>query len=779
MPVRILRFEKNDTLALPRPDTGRGLWKVERRVREGYVLSSKAGDPDRLWTHDEIFDAYSADRLEHWPCNLQGLDEALAEMLQTELEGWSPRKIFEARCREEYVLRVEVLRARGVAAKTAYRRAAKVVFRARRAKWAREAERIDAVEQAERNSTRRKARPTALSTAAPVQTFELGEFSVRNWFLDWKKGGEDIRALIAKTHRRGHHGRRYECRLDDQVDERQPLCVYGAMAWVARSVYMQVPRVTKRYAFKRLTELCQAEGFPTVSDTTFYTFLRTHYTEFEEFRARYGPRAAYLKYHIFERRALPDRALEEVEVDHTLLDVFVTDDQGRKARPWLTVLICRATKMILGIHISFEVPSYASLSRAIIHAMSPKDLSGMPEVKNDWPCHGVFSMLITDRGLEFLSESLQRAGRDLRFAVVNLPGRMPHLKGTVERFFGTLGIRVLTHMEGCTLSRTDQYYDPKAEARFTLSELTAKIVKWIVDDYHQTKHDTLNAAPITRWRELAEDPVMGGVRAVGRFSRLVMLMGERFRRTISNVGIHFDGHIYASNELALMRRRRGGLTGKVELLADVTDRGHIWVLDAHEKRWIIVPAVNQRAAKGLNKIAARLVMRVARKLVGRGEEVTDDVLEKAREICDREARTANTRAALRYCSRGALATNVLGNASILPILCGAWMPSKEEDDETGQGVLFPDLPGSEAIRSERDQGMSPAQGSADGDGAPIPSGAAKTSAPAPSEAAPTTTTLVETERVMVDAEADKAKPRTGASLAALLASRSSQVRTLI
>lgn len=59
MAAKSLRFEKGDTLALPGPEGKRGLWTVERRVRSGYVLASKSGEPDRLWTHEEIYEVYS------------------------------------------------------------------------------------------------------------------------------------------------------------------------------------------------------------------------------------------------------------------------------------------------------------------------------------------------------------------------------------------------------------------------------------------------------------------------------------------------------------------------------------------------------------------------------------------------------------------------------------------------------------------------------------------------------------------------------------------------
>ena len=176
---------------------------------------------------------------------------------------------------------------------------------------------------------------------------------------------------------------------------------------------------------------------------------------------------------------------------------------------------------------------------------------------------------------------------------------------------------------------------------------------------------------------------------MGSFSRLVMLMGERVRRKISNVGIHFENNIYASLELASMRKRRGGLAKDVQILADPTDRGHLWVLDTNSKQWIVVPAVNQRISGGLNKFASRVVMRMARKIAGKNEEITDAIMIDARERCEREARSAKNRKALRFFSDGAMATNLVGNNGILSVLISPGPRSQPAPEF--QGVLFPEL----------------------------------------------------------------------------------------
>lgn len=468
------------------------------------------------------------------------------------------------------------------------------------------------------------------------------------------------------------------------------------MEWAGRAVYMgraedqaenDKPSVTetttKVYAYERLKEKLEALGLPIPSITTFNIFLRHRYDAFDEYRARFGPKMAYLKFHLFKRRALPERAMEEVEVDHCLLDIFVMDSAGRVARPWLTALICRATKMIVGIHLGFDPPSNETLARAVLHAMLPKIMTGVG-AENDWPCMGGFDMLITDRGLEFLSKAFQLAGNQLKFAIVNLPGRSPWLKGTVERFFGTLGVRVLSRLEGSTAAKAADWYDPQARARFGLGDLTGMIVRWIVDEYHEADHGTLGTSPRQRWRELAENALDGGVRVPRPFKDVFRMLGEGgTTRVIENTGIPFQNNHYISADLEAFRRTHDGKK-PVEIIAEYYDRSFIWAKLGDD--WRVVPAVNAAELKGTNRYANRVINSLARKLTPKGEEVTETTIERARMQLEEEAQTLNGRGALRFLSVGALATDVMGNDGRLAVLAnglempiGAGDPAIEED----------------------------------------------------------------------------------------------------
>ncbi len=691
--TRSLRLSTGDTLIETTAEGARRMHVVVRRLRSAYVLRSNDERGEQTWQDDELWNLYIDGALEHFSADLTRLDAKLVNLLEAGFESWPKQLQFKARCKEQYCLYVDRLHKRGVTLMAAYKRAAKTVFRRNQERWQALATKHKGARVAERRLRARKGVSILQEQDEDEQVVALKQpslYTVRVWHQRWVSAGRVVEVLIDRHHDRGDFKPKKTSKLDIPQDESEPLCVYGAMRWIAKSVYMKMPRVPVMKAYRDLQDTCVKRGIECVSHTTFYAYIRRYYTDYEEYKARHGWKAAYYRFKLFARREAPTTLLEEVEVDHTLLDVFVRDAKGRVGRPWLTLLICRATRCVVGIHIGFDVPSYATLQRAILHAMCPKDLTGLG-LKHDWRCSGVMGAVITDRGLEFLSESFVAAGRRIGFAVVNLPGRCPHLKGAVERFFGSLNVQVLSYVDGTTISRTPQFYDPEAEARFSLAELTQRIVSWIVDDYHQKAHDAIGCAPAVRWADLEEAQ---GIPPVPNFRLLVTLLGERVRRKVLNTGIDWEGRTYRSDELEDLRKRRGGTAKEWEIRCDPYDRGEVWVLDdtIRVSRWICVPAVHQRTARGITRFQARTHLRVARQLLPKGEHLTDEVMEEAKRRADAEAETGKGRDVLRYLADGALATRVIGGMSI-PVILGAAPAIRAASSPTTPSAPAPPTPG--------------------------------------------------------------------------------------
>jgi len=91
-------------------------------------------------------------------------------------------------------------------------------------------------------------------------------------------------------------------------------------------------------------------------------------------KRRYGRQAADNVHGGRGAGVLTTRPLERVEIDHTLCDVHLVDEESKRCtgRPWLTLVVDHYSGAILGYHLSLNPPSAASVIAALRHAILPK-----------------------------------------------------------------------------------------------------------------------------------------------------------------------------------------------------------------------------------------------------------------------------------------------------------------------------------------------------------------------------------------------------------------------
>jgi putative transposase len=203
------------------------------------------------------------------------------------------------------------------------------------------------------------------------------------------------------------------------------------------------------------------------------------------------------------------RALERVEIDHTLVDTHLIDRlDGRPiGRPWLTIAIDVGTRAVLGFVLTLEHPSRLSAALCVQHAIFPKEtwLKSIGAVSS-WPMFGRMELIYTDNGAEFRSLSFrlgcQRHGirNDYR------PVRTPRYGGTVERLIGTF-MRRMRLIPGNTYNEILGTRTPYAEqnAVLTLEDLD----RWFANEvtaYHHETHRTLGRSPISAWESAWRSP---------------------------------------------------------------------------------------------------------------------------------------------------------------------------------------------------------------------------------------------------------------------------------
>lgn len=328
--------------------------------------------------------------------------------------------------------------------------------------------------------------------------------------------------------------------------------------------------------------------------------------------AHFGEGQARKHNRTWATRDIPARPYQEVEVDHCTLDITLVDAGGLVVgRPDLVCFRDRATAMVLGFGIGLEAPSYASFLEGLKHTIYPKDL---PDgIKTAWPCFGKIETLVVDGALHFLGDSIANAGLELGFSHQVCPPRQPWMKGSLERFFRTLGVGLVHRLPGTTLSNVVErgQHEHIGGPAITLDQFRYILTKWICEIYHIDTTKALGpirgmgAQPLVTWEEKAARFVTPPLPSRDLF---IALAGQVDYRTIQKDGIVWDYIKYESPDLSALlqhpQHRRSsseGSSSRYKVLRDPQNLGEIIVVDPYRNVPIRIPATlgHRKYAEGL------------------------------------------------------------------------------------------------------------------------------------------------------------------------------------
>lgn len=241
-----------------------------------------------------------------------------------------------------------------------------------------------------------------------------------------------------------------------------------------------------------------------------------------------------------------------VQVDHTEADIILVDEAHRKpiGRPWLTLAIDVFSRMVVGIYITFEKPSAASVGMCLAQAICPKrEYLAELEVSGEWSVWGVMSTVHTDNAKEFRGAVLERACTEYQIDLQWRPVMLPHFGGHIERLMGTMANEI-RKLPGTTFSNPSQRkgYDSEGQAALTLREFERHIVEFIVNVYHQRVHSQIGMPPRRKWElgVLGDGDSAGtGIMPIPEDPLRVRLdFMPYFERSIQQYGIQIDGITY-------------------------------------------------------------------------------------------------------------------------------------------------------------------------------------------------------------------------------------------
>lgn len=287
--------------------------------------------------------------------------------------------------------------------------------------------------------------------------------------------------------------------------------------------------------------------------------------------------------------------LEQVQVDHTVVDLVVVDERHRLpiGRPYVTAAIDVYSRCLVGLVVTLEAPSATSVGLCLAHTVTDKRAwLERVDVQASWPMSGKPRELFVDNAAEFHGEALRRGceqhGIGLRFRP---PGR-PHYGGVVERVIGTM-MRMVHELPGTTFSNPAQRggYDSDATACLTLKELQ----QWLalaVAGYHGQVHTGTGQTPAARWAEGIGHAGPGGRGGtpvtVSNESAFLVDFLPVLRRRLTRSGFVLDHVHYFSDALKPWIARRDRLDRFV-IRRDPRDISRIWVLDPAGQFYVEVP----------------------------------------------------------------------------------------------------------------------------------------------------------------------------------------------
>ena len=251
---------------------------------------------------------------------------------------------------------------------------------------------------------------------------------------------------------------------------------------------------------------------------------------------------------------------DSAQIDATIADIFLVSQGDRSkivGRPTMYFLMDSYTRMVMGMHITLESPSWHAATLCILNAMEDKvefcAKYGVEISEEDWPCHHIPRALVGDRG-EMESVSADLLVNQLNMRIENTPPYRGDLKAIIENHFHLMNVDMAElpgkmgkdYGERCT-------EDYRLEARLTLNEFIATIIHLVLlyNNYHYMEYygktmqmRQLSVKPIPReiWN-FGMKYLSGTQRALSKAAvRYALLPSEKASITVN--GILFRGLYY-------------------------------------------------------------------------------------------------------------------------------------------------------------------------------------------------------------------------------------------
>lgn len=281
--------------------------------------------------------------------------------------------------------------------------------------------------------------------------------------------------------------------------------------------------------------------------------------EREVYFKRYGKEKTDHKYGFKPHKFVIDGLLHRVSMDHTMVDILLVDEQNRNiiiGRPWVTMLICDKSRVILGFFLSLDPPNLDTVAAALAFAVMNKDfhLFRFLTNPNEYPFFGIPFVIFTDNAAEFTSEKFIEQCKAWGMDWEHRPIGKKWYGGIIERLIGTFMTTEVHFLPGATGSNVVQREDFNSEYNATMDY--EQFAVWFLNQvtvYHGKIHSSLKCTPREAWNHYVSQGLYDHDRVIASNDQMRFLIDfspTSFDHKVHPYGINFAGRRYACYELA-------------------------------------------------------------------------------------------------------------------------------------------------------------------------------------------------------------------------------------
>ena len=253
------------------------------------------------------------------------------------------------------------------------------------------------------------------------------------------------------------------------------------------------------------------------------------------------------------------------QIDATVGDIYLVSQFDRSdiiGRPVIYFVVDSYSRIVAGMYVGLEGPSWAGAMMAIENAASDKVAYcasyGITITEDEWPCCHIPTAILGDRG-EMESRLADNLVQMLGIRIENAPPYRADLKGIIEQHFHTVNTNALPFLPGKVLPDMSERggHDYRLDARLDIRQFTEIIIRCVL--YYNNSHSMdyfvkneqmmkmgVDAVPLELWN-FGIRYCSGSLRSVSRDLLRLALMPVG-RASVTERGIRFKGLYYSCDQ---------------------------------------------------------------------------------------------------------------------------------------------------------------------------------------------------------------------------------------